>query len=315
MTRFIKKSILFIIPIVLLLFSGLILPPTPRASTANIFIAKKKDSLLLHTEKPRLIFVGGSNLAFSLNSKQVKDSLLLNPINTSLSINYGLRYMLESTKQYIKREDTIVISLEYEHYYRSYDFTSEILLRAIADVDHSKIKILSFKQYIDLIRFVPDFTFSKFKPSEYYGFKESDIHGVHSYNEFGDVNAHWNLQNQGYVPITLKGNFNRDILCRIKSFEDYANKKGATVYITFPCIDEVSYNNSMDKILIVEEELDKYGFNTLGNAKRYVMPKEMMFNSIYHLNKKGVDYRTKLLIEDYKKERTLTTHIKNCLIQ
>lgn len=305
MRKFLIKTVLILVPISLLLCSGIFLPPTPRASKSLLFANRQKDSLLLHTKEPRIIFIGGSNLSFGLNSQRIKDSLNLNPINTAVNAGIGIKYMLENTLQYIKSGDVIILAFEYDLFQRSYEYTTDELLRIIVDVCPEKIKLISFFQIIDLFRHIPKFSLTKFVPSEYIGFKESDVYSVNSFNNFGDVNAHWNLDKRGYNPVRIKGNFNEKVIRKIKEFEKVSINKGAAVYITFPCLDEVSFNDSKEKIFKIESVLKKYDFNLLGNAKRYIMPKEMMFNSRYHLIKKGVEYRTNLFIADYNNAQKL----------
>lgn len=54
----------------------------------------KKCQLLEDTPSPRIIFVGGSNLAFGLDSQRIKDSLNINVINYGLHAGIGLKYMM-----------------------------------------------------------------------------------------------------------------------------------------------------------------------------------------------------------------------------
>lgn len=90
MKKFLTSLIIFIFPLVLLIVVGLILPPTPRASTSHLFAKYHMDSLLRKVPSPRLILVGGSNISLSINSQIIKDSLRINPVNTGVSINVGL---------------------------------------------------------------------------------------------------------------------------------------------------------------------------------------------------------------------------------
>lgn len=304
MKHFLKKIALFLIPITMLLLSGLFLPPTPRAAGSFLFSERKKDSLLKYSIGPRVIFVGGSNLSFGLNSSVIKDSLQLNPVNTGINVGIGIKYMLENTLQYIKKSDTIIIASEYEIFYHSYFVAFDELLRTFFDVSPNKIKFLSLKQAINLIKYIPKFSLTKFDPTEYWGFKESDVYSVNSYNDFGDVDAHWNLKQRRFAATAIDEKFNEDVVKKIKEFEVAVNKKGAVVYITFAPLDEASYKISKEKVAQVEKILQQYNFRLLGNARRYVMPSNMMFNSKYHLNKAGLDYRTNLFIDDFKKIRS-----------
>lgn len=307
MVKFLKKIFLFFIPLVLVFFSGIFLPPTPRASKSFLFANALKDSLLKHTDSPRIIFIGGSNLSFGLNSYLIKDSLDINPINTAVNANIGIKYMLENTFQYIKKKDIIIVSLEYSHFYQPYDYTSDELLRTIFDVCPEKRKLLSFNQKISLLKYLPKYSLSKLNPSEYWGYIESDIYSVNSFNKYGDTDAHWNLENREFNPGPINGEFNPNIIKELKKFEDKAKNIGALVFITFPSYVETSFKISEEKILKVERVLEENDFILLGNSKKYTFPPDMMFNTNYHLNKKGLDYRTNLLIQDYKKILTKTT--------
>ena len=80
-------------PIVFFLMLGLLLPATPRASKSLLFANQKKDELLQRVKSPRMIFVGGSNLSFGLNSQIIKNELNINPINTAVHAAIGVRYM------------------------------------------------------------------------------------------------------------------------------------------------------------------------------------------------------------------------------
>lgn len=300
MKSFFFKIIIFLIPIVLFLMSGLIIPATPRASKSLLFAIKQKDSLLKYTQDPRIIFIGGSNLSFGLNSYLIKDSLKLNPINTGVHIEIGLKYMLDNALKFIKKKDIVIIAPEYNHFYSSYDKVSDELLRTIVDVSPENSNLLSFKQCLLISEYIPKFTLTKFKKTEYAGFKESDVYGVNSFNRYGDVDAHWNLENRDFKSVSIDGKYNGKVIDELKKFINVAESKGAIVFLTFPPIDEVSYQNSIEKILKVENALKNNNFKILGSSKKYVLLREKMFDGYYHPNKCGVDERTKILINDFQ---------------
>ena len=81
-------------------------------------------------------------------------------------------------------------------------------------------------------------------------------------------------------------------------------KKNATLFVTYPSYQATSYDKSIKQIKRVEKELMNNNLELLGTPERYRMQDTMMFDTPYHLLKKGVDFRTELLIEDLKKVRT-----------
>jgi hypothetical protein len=216
----------------------------------------------------------------------------------------GLKYMLDNTYQYIKKGDIIVIAPEYPHFYGNFYFGSEELLRTVWDVNKSKIKFLNLRQAINCAPFFFKFVISKLNIIEYIDVRESDVYGINSFNQYGDVYTHWDLENRKFLVtnmIDIKS-YNPKAMEGIKNFEEMTNQKGAVLYLSYPSYQDSSFDKSIEAINNVKEEYIKYGFTILGDPYRYRMADSLMFNTAYHLNKAGTDYRTLLLIEDLKKE-------------
>jgi hypothetical protein len=302
MKKFITNTIIFFVPFLLIIFFGLILPTTPRASKSLIMSGIKKDSLLKKSPSPRIIFVGGSSLSFGLNSKTIKDSLHINPINTAIHAAIGLKYITDNTLQYIKKGDVIVLVPEYFHYYTNVNFGSEELFRTIFDLKKYNISLMNISQILNLVSFIPKYSLTKYKIYEYTNFVESLIYSVHSFNEFGDVNAHWNLTQKEFSSYDkFDSHFIYESVELIKKFNLSIKDKGAILFISYPPYEEASFNNALAQIQKVERELRKTGLTILGTPERYKLPHSMFFNTGSHLLKSGVDHRTQLLLEDFNK--------------
>ena len=183
MKRFLIRISLFSLLLLLVVIIGFVLPVTPRASKSLLYAKIKKDSLLINTISPRIIFVGGSNLSFGINSSVIKDSLNLNPINTAIHASIGLEYMMDNTIQYIREGDIIILAPEYSHFYGRSIYGGEELLRTVADIDLSKLLTLKKEQLVNISKSLVKYSSSKFKPTEYWDLKESDIYSVNSFNK------------------------------------------------------------------------------------------------------------------------------------
>ena len=301
MNIFIRRCIWFSVPIVVFIVLGLLLPVTPKSSKSLLFANKQKDQLLVNVASPRMIFVGGSNLSFGLNSKTIKNELNVNPINTGVHASIGVKYMLDNTVQYVKEGDVVILALEYGHFYRDYNHVSEELFRTIVDVDLKKIKLLNLQQIVKFIPYVFKYSFSKFRLSEYFNIKESDVYSVNSFNEYGDTYKHWDLEARNFPPAKeLSGKYNQSVIDHILEFQKDISKRKAVLYVTYPGFQDLSYSNSVKQIEKITIEYKKHNLEILGSPERYRIPNNMMFNTPYHLNKTGVDFRTSLFIQDYK---------------
>jgi hypothetical protein len=281
------------------------MPTTPRAAHSFLFAEIKKDALLQCEPSPRIIFVGGSNISFGLNSQMVKDSLRLNPINTAIHAGTGLKYVLDHTLPFIRKGDIVVLIPEYVHFFDDYDKGSVSLLRMSLDVDKSKLKLLSFKQIVNCLPHVGNVVKSRLNPMEYFYNIKADsagIYSVNSFNRYGDAYKHWNLQRIKITPDAILDEqmYNPKVMDGIKDFGQKINQKGAKLFISYPSYQDLSYQKSVNAIKKVETEYKENGLIILGTPDRYMMADSLMFNTTYHLTKKGLDYRTQLLIEDLK---------------
>ena len=298
MKKFILKILLFSVAFLMTTIGlGLFLPPTPRASKSLLFAKIKKDSLLISTISPRIIFVGGSNLSFGLNSKTIKDSLKLNPINTAIQGAIGLQHMMDNTIQYVNQGDIVVLAPEYEHFYGSFVYGGEELLRTVVDVKFLQLKLLQVKS---IYKFIPKLSFSKLNPFEYFGFEESDIYSVNSFNEFGDVYTHFGMKQREFSTDEVLTEYNPHTIDLINDFRINTEKKGATLYVTYPGYQASSFDKRIKQIKRIEKELLNSEFELLGTPERYRMSDTLMFNTPYHLLKEGINHRTQLLIEDIR---------------
>ncbi|WP_198170130.1 hypothetical protein [Mucilaginibacter arboris] len=265
-----------------------------------------KNELLKNTRKPRIIFIGGSNLAFGLDSKLIKDSLHLNPINTGIHINIGLKYMLSNTLQYIKEGDIIILAAEYQQFYGNLADGEGELFSLVTDIVPKSKNLLGNRQYLKLLLLLPEYAQSKLQPLFlFYKYPKDTIVGIYdrkAFNTFGDACVHWKLPGENPKPYpAITKSFNNDALKALINFRNAVEQKKAKLYITFPGYQYSSYKVSVAAIKQVEQQLKEHRFLLISTPEEYMMPDSLMFDTPYHLTKKGVDYRTGLLIGDLKK--------------
>lgn len=306
MKKFIRKICVFILILLFPIIIGAFLPATPKAKSSMIFANVLKDSLLNSVNGPRIIFIGGSNLSFGLNSQMIKDSLNLNPINTGIHASIGLKYMMKNAFEYIRKGDTVILVPEYHQFigdfYNGND--GQELTRTIFDVNLSKIKLLDCIQIKYVLENLPMYSLSKFNLLSYFKTPENNLYSVNSFNEYGDVILSNRIQKQNFEPygnIGLK--INMDVLKEIQLFNNELKKNNAVLYLSFPGYQEKSYINSKQAIEKIKNKLIKFGINLLNSPDDYKIADSLMFDTPYHLNIDGVDYRTKLFINDFRNNK------------
>lgn len=265
-----------------------------------------KNELLKSTAGPRIIFVGGSNLAYGLDSKRIKDSLHLNPINTGVHINIGLKYMLANTLPYVKAGDIIVLAAEYQQFYGNVANGDMELFSLVTDVVPQTKNLLDHQQYLKLIQLVPAFAQTKLRPIFlFYKFPQDTSVGVYdrkAFNVYGDAYVHWKSPGENPKPYpALSEKFNGNALQAVISFQKAVQQKKAKLLVTFPGYQYSSYKVSVAAVKNIQQQLKDQGFRLISTPEEFIMPDSLMFDTPYHLTRKGVDYRTGLLINDLKK--------------
>jgi len=299
MKKFIIKLLVTCAPVLAVFAVSVFTPPTPRASKSLLMSSIRKTDLLEITPSPRIVFIGGSNLSFGLNSQMIRDALNMNPVNTAIHKKIGLKFMLDSTLAHIIQGDIVVLVPEYGLFYKSLDTSSVELARMVFDVDINNLRYLNLSQCFNTLKFLPEYAVSKLKLNEYLFYSDSDIYSVNSFNQYGDVDAHWGLANREFAqPSSISGHFNHRAVNHIKALQATLAGKGVRFFVSFPCMQATAFEDSASQISEVEHELRKAGLNILGSPGRYKMPDALFFNTVYHLNKQGVDIRTARIIQD-----------------
>lgn len=305
MRKLLVKLILISLPIILALYYfTFLLPPSASQKKFLLYALPQKNLILDTTSSQRLIFVGGSNLSFGLDSKKIKDSLKLNPINTGLHAGLGLKFMLKNVEPYIQKNDIVILCPEYEHFFGNYRNGNIELLTTVIDVLPESTTELDFEQIITLVPLLPKY--AQMKISEHlFPSPPTDKIGIYdkeSFNEYGDAIVHWTLPCKKVYPYEqIDGSFNYETIELLENFCRFTKSKKASTFILFPCIQESGYQKFISKIKEIEEQIGKSNLKTISKPERYIFKDEMMFNSQYHLNKKGVDVRTEKILEDLKK--------------
>lgn len=304
MKKLLLKFLLIFLLIILIFSLAIILPPNNIIKNTNIFALPEKNTLLQKTIAPRIIFIGGSNLSFGLNSQMIKDSLKINPINTGIHAGIGLEFLLSNYLNYIKENDVVVLSPEYQQFYGDIAEGDITLLVILIDILHNT-KDCNNMQIFGLLKYVPKYASAKLKFWQYFEKVDTNQIGTvdrKSFNCYGDAYIHWSLAKPKMVPIyDAKGKFNVKLVKLLIGFKEKLLKKNVKLFITFPCYQSESYDATLTQIKEVERVLIENKFTLLSSPERYKMDDSIIFDTPYHLTKKGVNYRTTLLIEDLKK--------------
>ena len=223
MRTFIIKTLILGGTIIALLLSIVVFVPIQPNDYLQAYNLKCK--LLEETESPRVIFVGGSNLAFGLDSQRIKDSLDINVVNYGLHAGIGLKFMLDDVATYVQEGDILVIAPEYGHFYTIQYGESAAIAPIQAIAGWKKLHLLNFTQLKNVVLGLPRIIEYIF-PKNY----NERSYVLSGFNEYGDEVKHWNLESitiaePGISNRTFDLSFGEYFIQKIKTLETENNVK------------------------------------------------------------------------------------------
>jgi hypothetical protein len=269
---------------------------------------RDKDESLKKMNAGKILFLGGSNLSFGLDSKEVSEAFQRPVMNMGIHAGVGLRYIVNSTKPFIRENDIVVLVPEYENFYSDNFYGEMELVSSIFDVHPEGKKHIDARQWLFLLQYMPVYAAKKIRNAIGSAFSKADtsvnVYHRRSFNVFGDAFLHWSLPDQDFMSAhQLKGEerVNPEVIGFLADLKKYVIEKKAKLIILPPVIEQQSFQNLGEVIGKINSDLSKAGVSFASAPVTYSYSRKYFFNSYYHPNKKGVDLRTVQVISDLKK--------------
>ena len=302
-----------------ILLTGVLVSQYDVRKVDNDYLAAvlEKDRLIRNTPSPKIILVGGSNLAFGIDSHMMEDSLHVRVVNMGLYAKLGLRYMLAQVKPYIKMGDVVVVVPEYDQFFGNFsngdNTLNTALLYAPADRIGDFVKSYSI---IDVVlrpraenvrrAFLHAAAAAIGRENQFFPPDTNPVYNRRSFNDRGDVVSH--LGRKGMDPDSiyvralppLKG-FNKKTIDDLNGVAETAANVGARSYFMFPSYMERAYAMSDKSIDSLRARIGRDSrMPFLGNARDFVYPDSLFFDTRFHLTGEGRRLRTLRMIEILK---------------
>lgn len=279
-----------------------LLSPYARNKSSYVAASLDKELSLATVKSPRLVFVGGSNLALGVDCAKISDELNCRIVNMGLHAGLGLNFILNESIMNIRPGDIVILSIEH------FLGTGNIKLMAqLVDVNPATMSIMELS-LLDRIRL----TVSQLQlcvSSTFYKLIKRDIDPIYNryaFNSYGDLTAHYGQ----LKPSSIGGNVRfldtdyKDGISKINAFIESARAKGAIVYFTFPAFPTTAYQANF---LALEKLSAEYKHNLkcpiLGDIRTCVMPDQYFYDTVYHLDSTGIQKRTTRIIDLLKKAK------------
>lgn len=285
----------------MLLFIGLHLI-SPNREDPYFAAMVDKHEMARSTPGQRIFLVGGSNLAFGIDSAEIFHRIGYRPINLAIYAGLGLDFILNEAEDLASSGDAIVLSIEYEHFHN--DVTMYQALHFVK-CDPTVVEYFSWSQIKKLLDsgfpFLAEYLRSTIKGPK---IKPGEVRLVrNSFNEFGDIVAHHDAPSiypgtQTTTELPINSETLNIAIDKLQRFVNRCHERGIDVYYAHPpmAADRLpamrNFVESIDSRIRADLNVP-----ILCSAKELLYPEHLFYDTCYHLTKQGKERRTDLLID------------------
>jgi hypothetical protein len=283
--------------VVLSLFAWLAPPVT---SNDYMDALKGKHRRLQELSSPKVIIMGGSNVAFGLDSEELEKALCMPVVNMGLHASLGTEFMINEVKNAIGPGDLVLLSLEYSNL-RAPRKMENVLYLAV-DRDPSVFQWVPLLQRPQVVLSVVVLRLQalwkqitgKYRTGgeTIYRAENFDVRGDMVGHHANEAKARKPLEGLHYVDVQVHPH-TWDLLLRLKK---RVEEKGGRSILLWPSIAASAYDEPTDWRLAAE--FTQHRLPLLGSREEQVYPDERFLDTRYHLDKEGRRIRTLRTVDD-----------------
>ncbi len=276
--------------------------PTPSSQwIADVYRAKEE--ALKKSTPPRIILIGGSGTLFGFDSDRIREDTGITTINFGTHAGLGLDYLLYRAKRVLRPGDIAVVVPEYAHFsYTGPKEETQIDFIVSRDPDY-----FFEKPWTEKIRYISAMPLMRLMKGVFHKFRKNSsapkgLYGAHNINKWGDqINIREEQRTESDLlrlstakPAVI-GTITPESKKIFNDFASFAKSLNVRLYMAPPAIlDHQNYHSKKaeDFFSDIRKTAKETGYIYLGRAEDFIMPKNMFFNTIYHLNRSGIEERT-----------------------
>ena len=286
--------------------------PVPDAIFSSSIIDLKEEILIKNKNQKKIVVLGGSNVAFGIDSIEIEKELGIKAINFGCVAGIGPEILLSKIKNHVSSGDIILFCWEYGLYRfkrTESNFTYLNLIFGPSTKQRSSFPI------IDQIKLSLTYPTSHVRNSievAYNSFVNPDIYKCPwFFDKYGNIRSNQEqiiekqeLINSPLSALMTELTITNDVKEILTEFVYSCRNKNIKILSTWPN----TFNNpKYIKNKVVEKNfitIKNFWLNLdvpmIGDPKDSMLSAEFFHDTYYHLNSKGVETRTKKLIENLK---------------
>jgi hypothetical protein len=271
-----------------------------------------KESYAKSIKVPKIVIVSGSSGLYGLSAEQMERHFNIPTVN--LSTHAGLRdYYFYRARKSLACGDLMILSPEYQQYFFNSPM-SDVKADYILNFDRPYLKNLPFTDQLEVLKtYVNPWKIIRDSAVFYVKGKKGAFHlllNTRTLNRNGDITGGFGTREYEITPVSLlPGRFKPDThgMEQILAFIRWCQANHIRVLVSWPgtlpminTLRNEPYTRFTEALMAF---LARSGVETMGTPEDFFMSKSDMFDTIYHLNLKGISRRTSKLIGFLEKSR------------
>ena len=294
-----------LLPIITPIATAMIIP----SQYSKTFVGELDDKVarLDAIKEEKCIVIGGSSVAFGLDSALMEEYIGMPVVNFGLYAAIGTRAMMELSRASVGEGDIIILAPETDPETFSMYFSSDTTLKAI-DSNYSLITRFSADSILSMLGGIFKHSVEKIAASTKPLSDPEGIYNSASFDAYGDIRK--GLRDENVMPLFCDPNKKIDLspeildpefISYINDYVAFCNRRGAEVYFSFAPMNSMAIAEGTTDQSIAEFEeylADQLDCEIISFASTYIMDPGYFYDTNYHLNDTGVVYRTRRLAED-----------------
>jgi len=271
----------------------------PQYSEEYMASLRDKFARVKMIDEPKIILVGGSNVAFGFDSELLENEMEMPVVNFGLHANLSQSFVSDLIKKQLNPGDIVVLAPEY------YDYLDEKCDYVIAwlaiENDMPLFTAAAFSGHLGgMLDAFPTYFHRAMKRFLKNDMSVDNELARRLFNERGDYNA---MRPHRIVEVGETNSFASDFLSDFlrdywNELDDLVLKEGAVLYMSCPPIVGESLMVDLDDLQTELE--DKLNFPVISTLTDYVYPLDNFYDTGFHLNDYGRMVRTEQLVKDLK---------------
>ncbi|RJP84136.1 MAG: hypothetical protein C4518_19725 [Desulfobacteraceae bacterium] len=266
---------------------------------------QKKEAYAQSIHEPKIVIVSGSSGLYGVSAEKIEQHFKIPTVN--LSTHAGLRdYYYHRAKKTLRAGDLVILAPEYTQYFFDSSM-SDVKSDYILNFDRSCLKNLPVAEQFQILKtYAHPWKIMRDGCLFFMKQKKGTLDTLCSsrvLNRNGDIVGGFGTKKYSIELISLMpGRFDPEKygMKKFSGFIHWCETEGVQILVTWPGTPPLINTALNEPYSLFTDALMAFlshsGVEILGQPKDFFMPESYMFDTIYHLNPEGIQFRTAKII-------------------